>query len=560
MLLRTLSFAAIAASSVLATPLMPRPTVRLNNATITGKDSGDVSKFLGIPVGDLRFRLPQPILEYPGSFSAKDFSLSCPQQSVQDNFPSNIPKAVVDQVQNTILGAVFPDSEDCLTINVVKPKAATPSSGYPVVVWIFGGGFEIGGTTIYDGGVIVGRSISMGSPVIFVSMNYRVSGFGFLGGKEVKKAGVGNLGLQDQREALRWIQKYIHAFGGDPKKVTIWGESAGAISVGLHMVANNGDNEGLFRAAFMQSGSPIPVGDIENGQVYYENIVARSGCSAAEDTLECLRTVPYPTLKEAINTSPGFFSYQSLKLAFLPRPDGVFLTDNPQQLVLAGKVANVPFITGDCDDEGTIFALSSLNITYARIVINSRCLTEHPSTNEEFKAYLKNVFLAPGVPDELIDGILRQYPQDPTQGSPFGTLYLNMITRQNKRIAAFMGDGVFQAPRRFLLDHLSEKQNSWAFLSKRLKATPFIGSAHASDLINVFGPLSTGGMADYLIRFAVDLNPNPPSSNKWPKYSTSTRKLLTFQDGLINREVITRDDYRSAAMEFLTNVTLEYPI
>ncbi|KAJ7207637.1 Carboxylesterase family-domain-containing protein, partial [Mycena pura] len=80
-------------------------------------------------------------------------------------------------------------------------------------------------------------------------------------------AGVGNLGLQDQREAMRWVQKYISNFGGDPSKVTIWGESSGAISVAMHMLANDGDTEGLFRAAFMQSGSPVPVGPLENGQL-----------------------------------------------------------------------------------------------------------------------------------------------------------------------------------------------------------------------------------------------------------------------------------------------------
>ncbi|KAG6850679.1 hypothetical protein C0991_010169, partial [Blastosporella zonata] len=137
-----------------------------------------------------------------------------------------------------------------------------------------------------------------------------LSGFGFLASKEVHEAGVGNLGLQDQREALRWVQKYISSFGGDPSKVTIWGDSAGAISVSMHMLTNDGDAEGLFRAAFMQSGSFIPVGGFENGQRYYDKIVSESGCSSSEDTLECLREVPYEALKKAIDKSPGVFAYQ----------------------------------------------------------------------------------------------------------------------------------------------------------------------------------------------------------------------------------------------------------
>ena len=89
-----------------------------------------------------------------------------------------------------------------------------------------------------------------------------------------------------------------------------WGKSAGAISVALQLVANNGDNEGLFRGAFMESGSPIPVGDITNGQKFYDALVAETGCSGASDTLACLRTVPIQQLENAVNESPGIFSFQ----------------------------------------------------------------------------------------------------------------------------------------------------------------------------------------------------------------------------------------------------------
>ena len=112
------------------------------------------------------------------------------------------------------------------------------------------------------------------------------------------------------------------------------------------MLTNNGNQGGLFRGAIMQSGAPIPVGDIENGQQYYDYMVDRTGCSNATDKLDCLRTVTYPTFKKAMDESPNFFAYQGLKLAWLPRVDGVFLTEPPLISVLRGHVSNVPMISG----------------------------------------------------------------------------------------------------------------------------------------------------------------------------------------------------------------------
>ncbi|KAG5734615.1 Lipase 1 [Termitomyces sp. T112] len=506
-------FLAFSAYSVLATA----PTVKLDRATITGSSSDTLQKFLGIPfaqppVGDLRFRPPQPIGPYVSDLSAIAFGPSCPQQKIELPIVSGLTAEVVDFLINSIYGTMFPDSEDCLTVNVIKPETATPTSKLPVVVWIFGGGFELGGTSMYDGSTVVSRSVQLGLPIIYVSMNYRVSAFGFLASKEVRAAGVGNLGLQDQRQALRWVQKYIGAFGGDPSKVTIWGESAGAISVSLHMIANNGNNEGLFRAGFMQSGSPIPTAGLENGQKSYDTLVAQTGCTGVSDTLQCLREVPYEKLKAAQNASPGIFAYQSLSLVWLPREDGVFLTENPQQLVLDGKVANVPFITGDCDDEGTVFSLSTLNIT----------------TTSELETYITTVFL-PGLSNvsmDVIRPIETLYPEDLTQGSPFNTGILNAITPQFKRISAFMGDIVFQAPRRFFLQQRASKQPTWAFLSKHHKAVPLLGAYHTSDNL-IYGG---GAMADYLIRFVVNLNPNGASGLQWPQYDLDKPQLFTRID------------------------------
>ncbi|KAJ6462794.1 carotenoid ester lipase precursor [Mycena vitilis] len=525
--------------------VLAAPTVTLDSGTFTGTvGSANTQSFLGIPfaqppVGDLRFRLPVAVPAYNGTHSATAMGPGCPQQAVKLPILTGVPEEVVDDVINSIYGTVFPSSEDCLTINVIKPATATSMSKLPVVAWIFGGGFELGSPSMYDGTTIVERSIALGEPVIYVSMNYRVAAFGFLASKEVRAAGVGNLGLQDQRQALRWIQKYISSFGGDTTKVTIWGESAGAISVSLQMLANGGNTEGLFRAGFMQSGSPIPVGPIENGQKYYDQIVSQTGCSTASDTLECLRAVPFADLKAAQDATPFIFSYQSLVLTWLPRADGTFLTDNPQRLVQQGKVANIPFVTGDCDDEGTLFSLSTLNIT----------------TDPEFLTYLKTYWL-PEASTAQGNTLNTLYPSDLTDGSPFDTGLLNNITPQFKRIAAFQGDAVFQAPRRFFQQTLSGKQNQWAFLSKREKGVPLLGSFHATDILNVY---FDGELTDYLINFASTLNPNGKTVPNWPAYTTATPNMMTFLDGVIPT-TISQDTYRAAGMAFLTNLTLEFPV
>ncbi|KAF8264084.1 alpha beta-hydrolase [Lactarius quietus] len=542
------SFFAICATAitVLSTSAQIVPTspvVTLDRGEFTGTTANGISKFLGIPfakppVGDLRFRLPQAPEPYDGKYNATAFGLSCPQQADNLVLSIKLPNATLEYLKSRV-GATLSVGEVCLTVNVVIPANATSGSNLPVVVWIYGGGFEDGSSASFDGTVIVNRSIVLEQPVVYVSMNYRLSSFGFLASQEVKDAGVGNLGLWDQRLALQWVQKYISEFGGDPSKVTIWGESAGAISVSLQMLANGGDTGGLFRAAFMQSGSPTPVGDITNGQPYYDFLVERTNCSSSPDTLDCLRTVPYEELMDAINLTPSLLSYQSLALAWQVYVDGVFLTDNPQKLVQQGKVANIPFVSGECDDEGTLFSLAQTNVT----------------TDAELRAYLTEFFLI-NVTDAELDTVLTLYPQDPTQGSPFDTGTQNALTPEFKRIAAILGDFTFQAPRRWLLDNVSGKQDTWSYLNKRMKSLPILGSVHGSDIAIIYGGQD---LTDYLIYFATNLNPNGGSYAQWPKYTTSSPQLLTLYDSPVPTNV-TLDTYRAEGMQFLTNLSLSHPL
>ncbi|KAH9057408.1 Alpha/Beta hydrolase protein [Lactarius vividus] len=280
-----------------ASPKSQDPQINLDDATLFGIIKGETHQFLGIPfayppTGDRRLRQPEPLPPYEGYYHVQAYGRSCPQQGI--TLPDVIhdePQLVeaFDDIVNKLYSDLTPDDEDCLTVNVINPAGATPGSKYPVLVvgdflfsslygiqaiylqWIYGGGFEIGGPSTYDGRKVVARSIDLEQPVIYVSIGYRLSALGFLPGKEARAAKIGNLGLQDQRLGLRWVQKYISAFGGDPSKVTIRGESAGAISV---------------------SGGPIPVGDIEHGQQYYDFMIEKTGCGNSRNTLDCLRKVP----------------------------------------------------------------------------------------------------------------------------------------------------------------------------------------------------------------------------------------------------------------------------
>ncbi|KAI0059496.1 carotenoid ester lipase precursor [Artomyces pyxidatus] len=522
------------------------PSVQLDEGTFIGNLSGNVSQFLGIPfaqppVGNLRFQLPQPNAPYTGIHNATDYGPSCIQQNTTQPIPSGLDPLALQFLELEASDLQANDqSEDCLSINVMAPADASSNSKLPVVAWIYGGGFETGGTAseTFGGSGIVQRSIELGQPVLFVSFNYRLNALGFLAGAEVEKNGLGNIGLHDQRQALRWMHKYVNAFGGDPDKVTIWGASAGAASVGLHMITNGGNTEGLFRAAFMQSGSPGSAGTLAEGQPYYDALVADVGCSDAQDTLQCLREAPLQNLTVAINNSPNTDSYQSLNIAWAPRVDGIFLKDSPQQLVLKGSVANIPFVTGDCDDEGTAFSLASVNITTDQAVLDYFHGNYFPKTSTRD-----------------IERLLQLYPNDTRLGSPFDTGTANAVAPQYKRIAAIQGDMMFQAPRRFFLQQRSSQQDTYSFLSKRFKYVPDFGATHGTDVANIYGP---GDLTDYLVRFVATLNPNGDTGIFWPLYTVEAPRLLTLWDGAVPLN-ITNDTYRTEGTKFLTQLSLTDP-
>jgi carboxylesterase type B len=538
------AFAAPAKRGGAPTVVIPSPA-----ATIVGSSALSVDTFNGIPfaqppVGSLRLKPPQPLTAPLGIVSATGIPQACPQFFFSDA-TSGFPESILGVLLDTpLFQTVTNAGEDCLTINVMRPTGTTSSSKLPVLFWIFGGGFELGSTEMYDGAGLVADSITDGQPIVFVAVNYRVGGFGFMPGAEILADGSANLGLLDQRLGLQWVADNIATFGGDPSKVTIWGESAGSISVLDQMALYDGDitykGQPLFRGAIMDSGSIVPADPVDcpKGQGVYDTVVETAGCSGSASTLDCLRGLDYETFLNAANSVPGILSYSSVALSYLPRPDGIALTASPDVLVTAGKYAAVPFIIGDQEDEGTIFALFQSNIT----------------TTAEIVTYLSTYFFHDATQAQ-VEALVATYPDDITDGSPFGTLIFNELYPQYKRLAAILGDLVFTLTRRAFLTVANDVNPSvpfWSYLGSYDYGTPFLGTFHGSDILQVFYGIlpnyASAAIHTYYFSFVYNLDPNVGNDYmNWPQWSEGQELMQFYATG----GDLLADDFRSDSYDWI---------
>ncbi|MDP9810704.1 para-nitrobenzyl esterase [Rhizobium tibeticum] len=308
-------------------------TVRIDSGMLRGERSGTVVSFKGIPyaappLGDLRWRNPRPVNEWSGVKDARNFGPSCMQTD-------DLPK-----------------SEDCLTLNVWTP-AKHFKTPLPVMVWIYGGALVHGNTPEYPGGQLAAKR------VVFVSMNYRMGRLGYFAHpaliKESPDEPVGNYGYMDQLAALKWVQQNIKAFGGDPNKVTIFGESAGGGSVMAHMISPL--SRGLFRGVILQSpGVPTarahstPLSSLEEAEKTALDYAASLGIEGSgADALAALRAVPAETLTKGAS-APEVLAGMSTGKPVIGVSgsiiDGRFLLETPEAAFAAGRQAPVPVIIG----------------------------------------------------------------------------------------------------------------------------------------------------------------------------------------------------------------------
>ncbi|GLG95960.1 Esterase FE4 precursor, putative [Gryllus bimaculatus] len=314
----------------------------LRGRKVTAKAGNSYFSFQGIPyakppVGPLRFQVAQPVEPWGGVRDALKEGPSCPQIEWIKKLP------------------YFGD-EDCLYVNVYSPQLPSiKTPHYPVMVWIHGGGFEVGN----GDADMYGPEYLVGGNVVVVTINYRLGIFGFL---KVDDASVpGNVGLKDQVAALRWVKENILVFGGDPNNVTIFGESAGGASVHYHLLSPM--SQGLFHKAILQSGCALNpwASSVQSQELTFK--LARelgSDASNAQELLSFLRSVPARDLVEKEHELQKMVG--EIFPRFIPTPeeyapgpgDEIFLPAHPKEMMEKRQYNSVPVMVGATSNEGII--------------------------------------------------------------------------------------------------------------------------------------------------------------------------------------------------------------
>ncbi|EMF13824.1 cholinesterase [Sphaerulina musiva SO2202] len=558
---------AIPHSSITARQLATRsdasPSVTVKNGTIAGIHQPDYNQdfFLGIPFAQppleqLRFRNPQSInASYDGVFQATEYAPMCYGYGG-------------DQIG-------YPQSEDCLYLNVVRPSGYENQS-LPVGVWIHGGGLYQGGSRDdrYNLTFIVENAVRIGKPFIAVSIAYRLGPWGFLQSEEVSTSGDTNIGLRDQRLALHWLHENIDAFGGDCRKVTIWGESAGAGSVGWHITAYGGRDDGLFRAGIMQSGNPVPYNGYETLAKYqpqYDALVDATNCTMAADTLTCLREVPSDSLAQL------FSDTSSLNEGWRPIVDGDFIQRLASAQLAEGAFVKVPILTGANTDEGTAFGPQGID------------------TDDQFRSYVADRTENPYIPEDLADEVLAAYPNTPAYFIPpvenIGNYtFPASYGAQYRRAAAYAGDVTFIAHRRGASETWAA--NGLAAYSYRFNTVPagidfYVGATHFQEVAFVFNntlglgyneehgtvnPFLNKSQSYYDLAahmskswasFIYDSDPNyevswPESAPAWPQYSLDKPENIVWDANVSALAFVEPDTFREEGIRWILDHAEEY--
>ncbi len=461
--------------------------VRTADGQVHGLATASVDDYLGIPyaappVGALRWQPPRPPAPWRGIRVATRFAPHCPQPA------SPFGRASV--------------SEDCLYLNVFTPPTHH-GSGLPVMVWIHGGALVSGESDDYDPSALVAHG------VIVVTFNYRLGALGFLAHPALaaKPGGPsGDYGLMDQQAALRWVQRNIRAFGGDPAKVTIFGESAGGQSVLLQLASPTA--RGLFARAIAESGGyALGQASLASAEAAGRAFAAKAGC--ATQTAQCLRSLPVATILADQDQTGATIDI-----------DGRVLTSQLKTALASGEFNRVPVIDGSNHDEWRLFvALSTFE--------------GHPVTAAD---YVPMIATTLHVSRSIAEIIAAQYPL-----ADYASPALALGTVGTDAIFACPTLLLDQALARYVPMYAYEFNDEHAPAGSLPQPGFPYGATHAAELPYLFGLPGTaasdftsaqqrlaGAMQDAWTSFAAAGVPSLTAGGPWPRFATASQLMLSL--------------------------------
>jgi para-nitrobenzyl esterase len=457
---------------------------------LRGMTAGGTDEFLGIPyaappVGPLRWRPPQPAARWAGIRAATAYAPHCPQP----------PSAF----------GVASTSENCLYLNVFRPAGAA-GRDLPVMVWIHGGAFIAGESDDYNPAALVRHG------VIVVTINYRLGALGFLADSALAShpgGPSGDYGLMDQQAALRWVQANIAAFGGNPRNVTLSGESAGGLSVLSQLVSPGA--RGLFSRAIAESGTyNLTQASLATAETAGQAFAAKAGCSG--NTAACLRALPV----SAIVDNEDFAGYR-------PDIDGKVLTQSIGPALASGQFNRVPVINGTNRDEWRLF------------VAQAQLDGAPPVTAANYQASIASTL---AVSAAAAAAIAAQYPLSAYSSAPVA-------------LGAVGTDAIFACPALSVDQSLSKYVPTYAYEFNDENAPerylppvaglPY-GAAHESEVQYLFTLSNTpfpGGltppqqhlaaaMKTYWTNLARTGSPSSASEPLWPRFTSTSQQILSL--------------------------------